>query len=87
MKRCRFRRTDKKHKENKKTHKVVEFGASAPLVYLAEACGVRLLFGSGSELLAAATLAWSLLATAAIMEARCVGGTAVTGVTIHWRQN
>lgn len=48
---------------------------------------MRLLFGSGSELFAAATLARSLLAAAAIMEAICVGGTAVTGVTIHWRQN
>lgn len=65
-------------------YEVVEFGASAPLVYLAEACGVWLLFGSGSELYAAA---WSLLATAVLMEAICVGGTAVTGVTIHWRQN
>lgn len=57
------------------------------LLWCIEACGVRLLFGSGSELFAEATLAWSLLATAALMEAICVGVTAVTGVTIHWRQN
>lgn len=76
-----------KNKENKKTHEVVEFGASALLVYLAVACGVRLLFGSGSELLTAPTLAWSLLAAAALMEAICVGGTAATGVTIDWRQS